>query len=137
MVDSFFRCVFALTLSGLAFSMTSCAAGVTYTPIFGLVSFRVSTEGISVQASSPNWETPIGIFTVDLSTTLSGASNQQTPDNGLLLTIRYYRQGTLVDEVYQINTAGSKVTVTADGHITFTVDQRHVFIDASKGNIEL
>lgn len=135
----FFRRVLAFLLLSLTFFITGCgpvAGGVTYKPPFGMVSLRIGTDGISVQASSPDLETLLGTFAVDLSTSLSAAKDQQPRDDGLLLTIRYSKQRALVDEVYQIHTGGSKVVVSANGHIPFSVENQRVFIDASKGSIQ-
>ena len=154
-----FRRILVLTLISLIFSMTSCDTGVVYTPPFGFVSLRIGTDGISVHASSPNLETPIGTFNVDLSTLVSDANNQQPADNGLLVIIRYYKgfdpppcplvrrvgitfpgdrckQATLIDDVHQINTGGSNVVVTADGQITMNIEIHRDFVDASKSNVE-
>jgi len=129
------RRILALILISLIFCLTACDVGVAYRPPFGFVILKISTKGISVNASSPGLETPIGTFTVDVSDLVSDANKQQPLGDGLLLTTRYYKQSNLVDEVYQMNTGGSKVSVTTDGQMTISIENQRVFVDASKGNI--
>src|SRR5436305_14178090 len=106
MFKRLFHRTLVLVLIGMTLLLTACNIGLEYKPPFGFVTLKISTSGITVSASSPNLETPIGTFTVNIDNLLSDAEKQQPPSDGLLVTTRYRRLGTLVDTVHQINTRG-------------------------------
>jgi hypothetical protein len=136
MLKYLFHRISLLVLISITWLLTACSPGLEYKPLFGFVILKISTSGITVSASSPDLETPIGTFTVNIEDLLSDADKQQPPKDGLLVVIRYYKLGTLVDEVHQMNTGDSKVSVTIDGRTIISIDHQRVFVDATKGNIQ-
>ncbi len=108
------------------------SASVSYQPPFLPVAFEIDTNGkISIKGDL-SIVTPIGTFSIaaDASTSL------QAPKDVLVLIIRHVKNSSVVDDVYDIQTASDEVKVVTNGRTTVDVTLHKVFIDATNGSIQ-
>jgi hypothetical protein len=114
---------------------TSCANGVSvnadvgYTPPFLPITLTIDTNGNIAIHGNASIVTPVGTFTVaaDVSKGLAGTSGNT------LLIIRHRKGGSIVDDVYTVQS--DKITVIVDGLTELVVTNGRVFLDATKAHI--
>ncbi len=117
---------------------------ISYTPPFVPITFSLDTSGHLSVSVAENIVTELGDITISggASFSLSPPSSPpvEIPQDSLLLTIRHYQDGSLVDSSYQIQIGQQAGSADIKGNINevvvgWTGQSNSVFIDASQGDI--
>lgn len=131
-----------LVATGIILSLAGCGNGaqnaitVSYTTPFIPVTFSIDSSGNIGVSTGLNIVTEVGEFSVHVGSAISAFAVQA---NALVITIRHYENGNLVDTGYKINTGGVG-SADIQGNINevkvaWNGQNNTIFIDASNGDI--